>query len=173
MSIYFTSDLHLGHKNAIKHTNRPFLSLKEMDDTLINNINEVVGEDDTLYILGDFTAFVKNINQAIDYRNRINCKNIHLLYGNHDHNYDEEYCFSSTQIYKKLNIDGARLILFHYPIIDWDLKYHGSYHLHGHQHNKKEYNLYNVRRNECIFDVGVDANDFKPVSLDYILSQKF
>ena len=53
--LYFTSDLHLGHDNAIEFTNRPFSTVDEMNLALVQNINETVGTDDELWILGDFS----------------------------------------------------------------------------------------------------------------------
>lgn len=44
--IYFTSDLHLGHANIIRHCNRPFSSVEEMDDALIDNWNAKVTNAD-------------------------------------------------------------------------------------------------------------------------------
>ena len=64
---FFTADLHLGHKNIIKYCNRPFSSLKDMDETIINNWNSVVGKNDTVYALGDlvfgFHKYEKYLNQ--------------------------------------------------------------------------------------------------------------
>ncbi len=52
---FYISDLHLGHYNVIKMCNRPFSSVEEMDETLINNWNAAVHDEDDVYILGDFS----------------------------------------------------------------------------------------------------------------------
>lgn len=54
MAKLYISDLHLGHKNAIMHDNRPFADLDEMHSSIIANWNDVVKEEDEVYILGDF-----------------------------------------------------------------------------------------------------------------------
>ena len=51
--IFFTSDLHLGHKNIIRLCGRPFESVEEMDEILIDNWNKKIHRCDTVYILGD------------------------------------------------------------------------------------------------------------------------
>ena len=51
--IYFTSDLHLGHRGIITMRNRPFANVEEMNRTLITNFNAIVHKNDTVYILGD------------------------------------------------------------------------------------------------------------------------
>ena len=48
-------DNHFGHTNIIKHDNRPFENASIMDEVMINNWNNVVKENDTVYILGDFS----------------------------------------------------------------------------------------------------------------------
>ncbi len=40
--IYFTSDLHLGHRGIIGMQNRPFENVQEMNQVLIRNYNVVV-----------------------------------------------------------------------------------------------------------------------------------
>ena len=52
--IYYTSDLHLGHANVIRHCNRPFADVTQMDKTLVENWNRIVHRNDTVYIVGDF-----------------------------------------------------------------------------------------------------------------------
>lgn len=96
MNYYFWGDTHFGHFRIIEYTNRPFKSLKQMNETLIRNFNERVKEDDQVYFLGDFCFrnsknSVKrgegDIHKASYYREQLNCKNIVFLKGNHD-------CFS-------------------------------------------------------------------------------
>lgn len=55
MEIYFTSDLHLGHENIIRLTNRPFVCVEDMNNKLIHNYNSIVHKNDLVYILGDLT----------------------------------------------------------------------------------------------------------------------
>ena len=59
VNIFFTSDLHFGHKNILKYCNRPWNSVEEMDEGLIQNWNNTVGKDDIIFNLGDF-AFASN-----------------------------------------------------------------------------------------------------------------
>lgn len=100
--LYFTSDLHLGdEKVLISRNGRPFSNIEEMNNTIIDNINRVVGEDDELWILGDF-AFRVDKAEVQKFRNRINCRNVHLVYGNHDQDYSQEHIFQSVQYYKEL-----------------------------------------------------------------------
>lgn len=168
MSIFFTSDLHLGHRNAIKHCNRPFDSVEQMNNNLISNINNIVGLNDKLYILGDFTAYGVKRGDGIRFREQIVCKNVYLIYGNHDKDYQECHCFQGLYHYHEVKTDQGKVICFHYPIHVWNHKHHGSLHLHGHQHNKPEYNTQNKENGLLRYDVGVDANNYKPVSLEEI-----
>ena len=182
--IFFTSDLHLGHENSIEFKNRPFSGLEEMNQTLIHNINDIVAVSDELWILGDFSYKI-NKEQVRQLRRQIQCKHVHLIYGNHDKDYSGDHIFQSVQHYKELKTDYGRFILFHYPIVEWNAAHYGSVHLHGHIHSTGEYNAENLKKSFAdrfpvghapkhpelklrIYDVGVDANHYYPVSLEQI-----
>lgn len=89
--IYFTSDTHFGHSNIVRGTSswtdksrcRNFDTVDEHDEYILNQINSIVKIDDTLYHLGDWNF--GGIDNIWKYRKQINCKNIHLILGNHDH----------------------------------------------------------------------------------------
>ena len=183
--IYFTSDLHLGHANSIEFTNRPFSNVDEMNETLVRNINDIVSKKDELWILGDF-AYKVGREKVRDLRNTILCKRVHLVNGNHDKDYSRDHIFQSVQSYKELKTPYGRFILFHYPILEWNAAHYGSVHLHGHIHSTGEYNAQNLSKKYIdrfpdghtsqqenlglrIYDVGVDANDYKPISLEKIV----
>ena len=80
--IYFTADMHFGHKAIITMQNRPFESVEEMDRVLLQNYNAVVHKDDTVYILGDICHHIK-IEQADELIKKMNGKK-YLIKGNHD-----------------------------------------------------------------------------------------
>ena len=182
--IYFTSDLHLGHANAIEFTDRPFSDVEEMNKCLIQNINDTVSAEDELWVLGDF-SFKINKEEVRILRKQIMCRRVHLIYGNHDKDYSSDHIFQSVQHYKELKTEYGRVVLFHYPILEWSAAHYGSIHLHGHIHSTGEYNEENLKKkftdrfiyghtaklenlNLRIYDVGVDANDYRPICLERI-----
>src|SRR5688500_13363848 len=89
-SIYFTSDTHYGHKNIASEKGsqwksgwRMYNSVDEMNQELVKSINTVVKADDILYHLGDWSF--GGIENIWKFRKQVNCQNIHLILGNHDH----------------------------------------------------------------------------------------
>lgn len=99
--VYFASDTHYGHKNICRGVSewvddgtheqqrtRDFDTLEEMNDAIVDGINSVVGEDDVLYHLGDWSF--GGIQNIWELRKRIKCKNIHLILGNHDHHIEND-----------------------------------------------------------------------------------
>ena len=180
--MFFTADLHLGHANVIGFDNRPFDDVEEMNRVLIQNINDMVGEDDELWVLGDFSYGIDK-DGVRELRNRIKCRHVNLVAGNHDKDYTNEDIFESVQAYKEIKTPYGLFVLFHYPLLDWRSGHSGSVMLHGHIHSTGAYNNENLQRlyagyfpyghkeripnlNLRIYDVGVDANDYRPVSID-------
>lgn len=179
--IFYTSDLHLGHKNIIEYENRPYDSVEEMDEALINNWNSKVTDKDEVWVLGDFC--LKGVDRTLEY---LNCLNgtIHLLKGNHDKAFErEKFYYELNTInmyglriqyegyYKHMNDSGREVVLFHYPIMFWDGQDdRGSYHLYGHMHSTSHGGQQHPHPDA--FNVGVDVNNYYPVTLDELLERR-
>lgn len=163
-TIWFTADLHLGHTNVIKYTNRPFINIEEMDETLINNINRRVKLDDTLYIVGDFAGWSVEPKEFERYRRAIQCKNLHLIIGNHDRPVLAHLnpLFTSIHDLLDLMINGQRITLCHYAMKTWHQSHRGAWSLYGHSHHglEDDSSLLSI-------DIGVDGKgyNYSPLSL--------
>lgn len=169
--IYFTSDLHFFHENVIKYANRPFSTIEEMNHTLIENWNHTICADDDVYILGDVT--MKGVEYATKALSQLKGRK-YLIKGNHDR-FAQSKQFDTNLLewikdYHELSYHNNRFILFHYPIEEWNGYFRGTIHLHGHQHNHADYNLNNLQNHIRKFDVGVDANNMCPVSIEDIIT---
>lgn len=190
-NIWFSSDFHYHHKNIVRGTTswlndeskgqasvnrtRDFNTLEEHDETIVNNINQLVKENDILYCLGDWSF--GGHEQIKIFREQLNCKEIHLIFGNHDQHItsiDSEYrkLFASCEYYKELNlkIDCIKsgiygkqtFVLSHYSMQVWNKSHKNSIHLFGHSHGT----LQGIGRS---MDVGVDTNNLFPYHIDEIL----
>lgn len=171
--IWFTSDTHFGHERVLEFCERPFADIEAMNEALIENINERVEEEDTLYHLGDF-SYKMTVEEARELRGRIRCRDIHWIPGNHDKDWTQPNV-SGTFICEppicKVKLAGGRkLVLCHYPIMDWPGLGHGSIHLHGHIHSTPAYNEWMRDMRLLRYDVGVDANGYAPASVDEVLA---
>ena len=173
--LYFTSDLHVGHAKIIKDCRRPFSSVEEMNELLIQYWNDTVKPQDDVYILGDF-ALKLSLEETHALFERL-CGHLHLIFGNHDHEITRHRYFfrdvlESMHSLSTLRIMGdKRLILCHYPLMFWCGDYEDRFiHLYGHIHNNAQDNIWaSYLRNAC--NVGVDVNNYHPVSLDEILEK--
>lgn len=188
INTFFTADLHLGHTNIIEYCNRPFATIEEMDHALIQNWNNVVGIDDTVYMQGDLTlganahSYMKQLNgrikvispdwhhdkQWLAKRNSIvgtgdNCKYLWDILERPPVYYGAEH---ATEIEK------VWLHLSHYPLAEWDRKHYGALHLHGHSHAKLE--LTNTPWLTYRLDIGVDSareylGEYRPFSFEEVI----
>jgi len=167
MKTFVTSDLHFFHKNIIQYAKRPFDSVEEMNSTLVNNWNSTISDEDHVYLLGDVSFGTSYQTSLI--LEELNGK-IHLILGNHDLKRKQFFRnhgrITSVEDYAEIEVGGVFVILFHYPIQEWNGSHYGSVHLHGHRHSKTpcEYSN-NLRR----ADVGVDAWNFYPVEIEKVL----
>lgn len=151
--IYFTADTHFDHTNIIHFYGRKFETIEEMNETIINNWNKIVTNDDTIYHLGDFAfAGMTRIKELIGMLNG----NKIFVRGNHDKFGINE------QI--RLNKNEHRILLTHDPVMS-DAR---MLTLCGHVHENFKI-LIPDNTNFPIINVGVDVWDFKPVSFNEII----
>ena len=171
--IWFTSDTHFGHENIIKLCERPWSDAASMERDLVATINACVGKNDTLYHLGDF-SFKIGIDDQERILRRINCKDIHIIPGNHDKHLPEIAAHKLIKLEPpilEIKQDGRRITLSHYPIADWAGMRQGALHLHGHIHSRGlDYNEACRSRGLLRYDVGMDANGYAPVSLSQVMA---
>jgi len=165
--LFFSSDLHFGHRNILKYCNRPFKDLEEMEEKLIENHNKVVSKKDTIYLLGDISFTSNTKTRAI--LDKMNGKK-HWILGNHDLRRKPIYDMFET-VNHYLELKKEKIILFHYPIASWNGMARGTIHLHGHSHGNLS-PIYDRNGKEVVMrkmDVGVDCTDYKPIGLDEVI----
>jgi calcineurin-like phosphoesterase family protein len=189
--LWFTSDTHFNHANICSATTtwninngptgsnfREFKSLEAMNDRLVEGINASVGQDDILFHLGDWSF--GGFDSIRQFRNRLVCKNIHLILGNHDQHIARnkdgvQEIFTSVHnvldLVVKWNVgtpmqDEAKFMLMHFPIASWDNLARGVIHLYGHVHLPPHRRIGPGK----MMDVGVDGNGLNPIILNDVLT---
>ncbi len=178
--IWFTSDHHFGHKNIIEFCNRPYRTIEEMDEQLISNWNERAKKNDTVYYLGDFTLG----KVALKYIVQLNGI-IKFIPGGHDTTWLRKLGNSLAEKHELLpaltsiKVPGL-LVLCHYPLLTWEQSHYGSIHLHGHSHNTlgtitnsgdERIHPEEGGKHGKRMDVGVDAQNYFPISLDEVIER--
>lgn len=139
---FFISDPHFSHKNICKGESvwkdgyRNFLNTKQMNDTILNNINKEINKNSTLFILGD--GFFGKKEETIKICENINCNLVYLM-GNHsdwirNNNELQNKYFKYCVDYLEIVIERQLICLFHYPCVVWRDSHKGSWQLHGHCH---------------------------------------
>ncbi len=156
--IFVIADTHFGHKNIIQYESeyRPFSSIEEHDQALIDNWNSVVKPTDTVWHLGD-VLFGLHSFSLLGKLNGIK----KLTLGNHD-NYDiREYLKYFTKIAAAVVVKGY--LLSHIPICGNQFpRFKGN--IHGHMHSRK----LKDPRYAC---VSVEQIGLKPILLDQVVEQ--
>jgi calcineurin-like phosphoesterase family protein len=166
--IFFTSDTHFSHRNIIQYCSRPWSTVDEMDLALVERWNEKVGEQDTIYVLGD--VFFCDTERALAILDALNGVKF-LILGNHDRRIRNNGAvlgrFSAVlpDLYAT-EIEGTHVVMCHFPLLSWDREHYGSVMLHGHSHGNVKFDA--TRRR---LDVGVDANNYSPVEWAEIQQQ--
>ena len=168
---FFTSDTHFNHENIIKFCNRPFKDVEQMNETLIANWNSVIRTEDTVFHLGDFClGGAAEWTKVLD---RLNGK-IYLILGNHDlKNLRQGFIGRFEHVAMQMHIMvGKQRIYLHYPFLCFEGGYKNIWQLFGHVHTRNNNTDLDSQRLQYLYptqyDVGVDNNDFTPVSFEQI-----
>lgn len=184
MAIWFTADLHFGHRNIIEYCSRPFADVDAMDDALIANWNATVEADDTVWVLGDLA--LGRTKETLPLIGSLNGHK-HLLSGNHDRCWaghgersepwvDRYLDAGFAEIHQgaiTLTLEGTDVLACHFPYTgdshseDRYVEHRppdtGRWLLHGHVHEKWQ-------SRDRMINVGVDVWDFCPVSSTELLA---
>lgn len=167
---FFISDTHWFHKKIIGFCGRPFESIEEMNETMVERWNSVVKPSDEVYHLGDLSFGTRE--QTFNLMSRLN-GNKGLVRGNHDIKriklgsgtlngvaWVKDYHELSQKRY------GQKIVLLHYPMQAWNKSHFGSYHLHGHEHGggSNRVNGRLLRR----LDVAVESHNYTPINFEEV-----
>lgn len=155
MSVFFIADTHFSDENIRKYEDRPFENVSEMNEKIIANWNDVVGDEDEVFFLGDVgeNSYVKRLNGRK-----------YLVKGNHDTLTDEEYReLGFDKVYDLPVVYNEFWILSHEPIyVNQNMPYANIF---GHVHNSPLYKTVSNRS----FCVSVERIDYTPVCFENIM----
>jgi calcineurin-like phosphoesterase family protein len=164
MATFFTSDTHFGDPRGLAIDRRPFASVAEHDAALVARWNETVSAEDEVWHLGDF-ASAKRPQRIGELLSALNGRK-HLIVGNNDGEATlRDPAWASVQHYAEMTLDGTALVLCHYPFRTWNRMGKGALNLHGHSHGR-------LKPQTRQYDVGVDAWEYRPVTLETILGTR-
>ena len=164
--IYYIADLHLGHTNIIRHCNRPYTTIEEMDSSLITNWNSRISNNDIVYIVGDMMFRIAIHPEQ--YLLRLNGKK-HLIVGNHDKSWMKliklPLWFETVSSMVSINDAGYLITLCHYPMMTWPGS-KNAFMVYGHIHNNTDADFWPlIAKSDRMLNEGVDINNFAPVTL--------
>lgn len=181
MTVWFTSDPHVGHHLVAKK--RGFVTPDQHDEWLDEAFRSRLRKDDVTWWLGDLAASTPT--DALAWISTLPGRH-HLITGNHDkvfphhrdsHRFQRQYLevFGSVQAYARRRIDGHEVLLSHFPYLgegddhteearytQYRLPDEGRWLLHGHTHMATQ----QVHGHQI--HVGLDAWR-RPVSLEEIV----
>lgn len=173
--IYYTSDLHLGHKHVLS-TRGQFKNIEEHDEFLIERWNRKLTKKDEIWILGDLSY--RSAFPISYYLDRMKGRK-HLIIGNHDAYWmkGEELSryFETVETMRTIRFDKKKVTLCHYPMLEWlgsrYVESGTSFLIHGHIHATKDSGTYDYIR-RCLphaMNASVDINGFEPVSFEELV----
>lgn len=173
MAIFLISDCHFNHNRILEYENitRPFSNIELMNQTLIDNWNQTISNEDIVYILGDF--FMGEVQKIEPILNSLNYKKATLVRGNHDTD-KRIVIYESLGIevydFKQIEYKGILFCMSHYPMWNEEMSKsitkNGKRSMiwcYGHVHSAAPIGYENGS-----YHVGVDTNNLAPVNIEDI-----
>jgi len=153
--IWFWSDQHFECDNLVRLTRPEFTDINQHDEYLLDQCNSFVAPNDRLIILGDWCK-----NKPGKYRQKVKCKNIFFILGNHDNESKIRNVFGGNVFYQRMIklVSGEKCLCSHHPQAFWDGSHHGTYHAYGHLHDND--------RREAMMDLGFPGRRSMDVGVD-------
>lgn len=155
------SDLHFFHKNIIKFSNRPYINIQQMNETLIANHNDCVTDEDICIWVGD-VGFGNDaqINELLDQCNGYKI----LIIGNHDFNKRKirKLNFDEIHLIYQITVPEVSMVFTHYPMHNIKLPW---FNIHGHLHVHPKLETGNILH----FNANCEAHMFRPITLTKII----
>ncbi len=169
--IYYVADTHFGDGRIIGLCHRPFSSVEDMTEKIVERWNSVVDDSDHVYVIGDFACGgVNNLGEIADSLNG----HIHLIPGNHDeewiHRADVPPSIDIMDTIETIMDGGTEVVLCHYPLCSYEGSLRAAVHVYGHVHNNESepnYCLLKYLKNS--YNAGVDVNGFIPRTLKQLM----
>ncbi len=157
--IWFTADTHFGSKRTLELSKRPFTGIHAMDQTTINNWNEKISCNDTVYHLGDFGDA-----ERMDY---LGGQSIKILPGNYDDKKILEVLQKDNRVEIledpfELTINNKKYFNSEFVLTHKPIQFSSTFHLFGHIHKLQMIKKFGL-------NVGVDCHNFYPIDLDTVL----
>jgi calcineurin-like phosphoesterase family protein len=156
MQKLYSADHHIGHAAIIGHCKRPFSSVRQMNEAIVELHNARADKSTDCYFLGDFAISDddREVRKCFDAMKGSK----HLIVGNHDRsNMVLNLPWSTIRPWHTVKDGPYKIYLSHIGAESWDGIHNGRFHFYGHTHGKK------VSHGRSI-DVGVDPWDFSPVT---------
>ena len=177
--IYYIADIHFRDKTIFDKCKRPFKSIEEMEETIINNWNKRVKDNDIVYVLGDLAK--DDDMSAIEIFAKLRGHK-QLITGNHDEpllgEIKKSCLFESIKFIDLIVDNNRKVCVCHYPLMDWMEFNRKGILVYGHIHNKTIDNgpvyrmIKEFYRNLPAYNCGVDVCGFQPRTLDELISLK-
>ena len=172
--IFLSSDLHFNHDKEFVYRPRGFETVRQMNETILENFNYYIKNTDDVYILGDLMlGGPDKMDEGLELIGDLNGR-LHLVRGNHDTDKRWE-AYSKlpnvvemqNAIYLKYN--GYHFYMSHFPTLTANLEKENikqcTINLFGHTHQKTNF----YEEIPFMYHVGVDSHNNRPVMIDNVI----